>query len=409
MSDTIKLSCFTPTHDPKYLPEVYESLQYQQHTNWEWVITPSRQAELSESRFPFLQDPRVRVTERVDSSTIGELKREACHHCTGDVFVELDHDDILAPGILTDVAAAAKAGAGFIFSDSVTFKSESLDPIAYSPSFGWQLYPVQLFERQLIATRAFPVTPRSLAEVFFAPDHVRCWSRKAYEKAGGHDKTLRAGDDHKLIVDTYLAGETFHHIEKGGYFYRRHENNSIVSHQRDIQSTSASTRHSFLPQLCLEWGRRNEYQSLNFHDTPETPEGVLQAINHVSQLKENSCSLIHLGRLLAFAPPTSLIRFVNDCYTALAPGGFLTGRVPDAAKGELRFMDPGFLSQFTLTSFQNFTHKNIGEKIANSKSRFQAVELFSHPAAGYDAENLFEITFRLSALKGQRQPGPCYI
>ena len=37
----LKLSVFTPTHDPRWLPELYRSLAAQTHPDWEWVIVPN--------------------------------------------------------------------------------------------------------------------------------------------------------------------------------------------------------------------------------------------------------------------------------------------------------------------------------------------------------------------------------
>jgi glycosyltransferase involved in cell wall biosynthesis len=33
-----KVSVFTPSHDTRYLPEVYRSLQEQSYSDWEWIV-----------------------------------------------------------------------------------------------------------------------------------------------------------------------------------------------------------------------------------------------------------------------------------------------------------------------------------------------------------------------------------
>jgi hypothetical protein len=43
------------------------------------------------------------------------LKRFACEQCAGDMFVELDNDDMLLPHALARIGAAASEGAGFIY------------------------------------------------------------------------------------------------------------------------------------------------------------------------------------------------------------------------------------------------------------------------------------------------------
>lgn len=409
--DTIKLSCFTPTHRPEHLPEVYNSLLLQHHQNWEWVILPSAGAVVTQERFPFLSDSRVRVLPGTNETRIGGLKRMACEGCSGDVFVELDHDDMLVPGVMKKIAKAVDGGAGFVFTDSVAFDSDTLDPRFYNVLFGWESYRTQIFGRSLIATRAFDVTPRSLAEVYYAPDHVRCWTREAYAAAGGHDASLSVGDDHRLMVQTYIAGVEFKHIKCGGYLYRKHPNNTVNSRQQGIQETSARTKHYYLPKLCHEWGRRNNFDSFNFINLREGyEESTVELIETLSNAKPNSASIIELGRHLAFADGRDVVRIMNLAYDALAPGGFLAGRVPDSTSGRLADQNPLFRCRFNFEFFKNFIDKSYASRLPDNHCRFQTVEVFSHLAPGYDeSHDMREITFRLSALKGQRQPGRVYI
>ena len=93
----MKLSIFTPTHLPAHLPEAYASLLRQNHTDWEWVLVPNGGKAVIPDNIR--NDPRVKV---VDGGShlynIGALKRLACDNCSGDAFIELDHDDLLFPG-----------------------------------------------------------------------------------------------------------------------------------------------------------------------------------------------------------------------------------------------------------------------------------------------------------------------
>ena len=151
-------------------------------------------------------DPRVKIVPGGKLHNIGAMKRRACDAATGDVFIELDHDDLLMPGnTLAEIRKQFQQGAGFVYSDTAVFRFKRetgvsrYNSFTYSEQHGWESYPISVYGRQLQATRTFEITPRSLAEIYYCPDHVRCWSRKAYYEAGGHNPDLSVCDDHEHI------------------------------------------------------------------------------------------------------------------------------------------------------------------------------------------------------------------
>ena len=97
------VSVFTPTYRTgDGVSRLHESLLAQTYLEWEWVVyddsddggaTFAILADLAET------DSRVkpfRSSRR--SGSIGEVKRRACGLCTGQLVVELDHDDRLLHG-----------------------------------------------------------------------------------------------------------------------------------------------------------------------------------------------------------------------------------------------------------------------------------------------------------------------
>ena len=151
----MKLSIFTPTHLPTYLPEVYSSLLRQRYTDWEWVLVPN--GEKASIPDDIRRDDRVRVVDGGQHLyNIGAIKRLACDHCSGDAFIELDHDDLLFPGnSLSAIEAAFRRGAGFVFSDPAVFSYKSknnkntYDKFVYSSAHGWENYTVNVYGREL--------------------------------------------------------------------------------------------------------------------------------------------------------------------------------------------------------------------------------------------------------------------
>jgi len=90
----LRVSIFTPSHDSKFLEEVYESIVNQPF--YEWVILYNNGA--LPKGFSY-RDTRVKeFTYSRFTNDIGLLKREVCGICTGDILLELDHDDLLLPG-----------------------------------------------------------------------------------------------------------------------------------------------------------------------------------------------------------------------------------------------------------------------------------------------------------------------
>src|SRR6056297_793843 len=96
----MKVSLFTPTHDTRFLKELYESIKHQPF--YEWVIVYNNGAK------PIcFNDDRVKTyTLDFAPEWVGPLKKYACDHCTGDILLEMDHDDILIPTAIEETIEA---------------------------------------------------------------------------------------------------------------------------------------------------------------------------------------------------------------------------------------------------------------------------------------------------------------
>src|SRR4051794_315426 len=110
------LSVFTPSHNTRFLDECYQSLLAQTHRDWEWIVMLNGRAT---DWAPGEADERVKVIRGRFPPQVGMAKHAACELCTGEVLVELDHDDTLAPTCLEELAIAFEAHeeAAFVFTD----------------------------------------------------------------------------------------------------------------------------------------------------------------------------------------------------------------------------------------------------------------------------------------------------
>ena len=110
------VSVFTPSHDPRFLDDCYRSLEAQTNEHWEWVVLLNRGAR---QWHPPVPDDRVRVNRGHAVQGVGSAKHGACELAAGEILVELDHDDIVAPTCLADVhdAFAGNRDLALVYSD----------------------------------------------------------------------------------------------------------------------------------------------------------------------------------------------------------------------------------------------------------------------------------------------------
>jgi O-antigen biosynthesis protein len=238
-------SIITPTNNTRHLGELYASLVAQTQP-WEWVLVPNGGLSLTGY---LADDRRVRSTKPVETSSIGRLKKIGCEAAFGDILVEVDHDDMLAPNCLEELAAAfADQKVGFAYSDTAHVG----DYKPFGASFGWVHYRAG----NLLAVECPPVMPASFANLTKLPDHVRAWRAVTYRECGGHNPLLPIADDHELLCRTYLWSE-WRHIPKPLYLYRHHANNAHDKRRGEIQRNCSWIWGLYQPQIYNRWAELN--------------------------------------------------------------------------------------------------------------------------------------------------------
>lgn len=410
----MRLSLFTPTHKPAYLVEAYNSLKLQNVTDWEWVIVPNNNCGLIPDIIQ--QDPRVKIVYGCeDLHNVGALKRAACDAATGDAFVEFDHDDLLVPGnALREIQDKFEAGAGFVYSDTAVFRfrqgpgpadqaHRNYTKYTYSKQHGWEEYPIKVYGRELLATRCFEVTPRSLAEIYYCPDHVRSWSRKVYYEAGGHNPELSVCDDHELMIKTYLTDAPFVHTGGCTYLYRMFDHNTVIVRNKQIQETTRRLRETHVPALIQAWLRRTKYASLDITTLRTTgwdpDRHLLQGFG------ANQYGHITADTELQKWTGIQVREFMNEAYEALVPGGYLTITVPEVHSG-MGYGDVEWQSHFSAVSMYPYTRAQFARNNGKVNCRFQQINCLEVYPSDWHRDNGFKfLRFELVALKGQRHPG----
>jgi len=401
----VLLSVITPTHHPTWLDEAYRSLLYQDFDSWEWVLAPNG----IDSSIPrhIMEDPRVRVCEGAYSlHNIGAIKRYACDSSNGDAFIELDHDDALMPGsTLSTIAKHIADGAGFVYSDAAYFRHPGFGAHKLGEAHDWINYPIRVYGRQLNAHRCFPLTPRCLCEVYYAPDHVRVWSRDAYYNVGGHDKDMSVGDDHDLICRTYLGKHKFVHTGGCNYLYRLHQNNTYRARSNDLWKQVEKNRTKYAGPLMREWCRREGYMILDLAlELQRLGATASDWLKWYATAYNDPVGLIVCNDILQFLPGDQVPRFMDEAYKKLVPGGYLEISVPSATT-QAAFLYHGAKSYHTTASFFPYCNKDLCRN-PRRKCRYQLVQgIERYPSKFHRQHNLRYATIQLVALKGQRHPG----
>jgi hypothetical protein len=402
------ISAFTPCHDTRWLLETWHGLQVQNYPDKEWVILLNGAAVDQEIPAVIRQCPWVKIFTAASSppitgSSIGALKKTTVACCQGDIYLELDADDVLVPGALPAVARAAAEGGEFIYSDAACFNIKpggQIESWAYPARTGWAEYPVKVYGHTLRATACFPVTPRVLCEIYWAPDHLRAWTREAYEKVGGHDAKLAVGDDHDLICRTYIAGRKFRHTGGCHYLYRWHGNNTVPKRAEMIKKIQTANRVKYLDGLINYWTADLGQAPLILH--VEAAAGRWRPAAPGDLLGRTGLAAISAENLLQFCAGPDIPEFFNAAWDALLPGGYLSVSVP---VGRWADQHPLHRTRFNPNSFLYYTEPAFAVQIPNLRCRFDLIQSrVFFPSTAAKRLRMPVLQVHLAALKGQRWP-----
>ena len=403
----IPVSVYTPTDSGEHLLDCYQSLQAQTYDLWEWVLVPNNGAVIPES---ITSDSRVRVIPH-ESHSIGELKRFAVAQSVGDLLVELDHDDLLTDDALaTLVNEREETGAGFLYSDFVTFKEDK--SVVYSEAYGWESYPFEYGGQEYTAMRSFDPTPEAMCHLQFSPNHVRAWSREAYNKAGGYDGNYTVADDYDLITRTYITGEKFHHIPQCLYLYRNWSGSrSIHDKNQEIQERQHSLSQARTYDMLNAWVRQTSSLHINLLNprstnvNPAADRNVL--FDDIYRLPDSTAGRIDARNVLQFLPQKYVVDWMNHIYKKLTPGGWLVIEVP-STDGRAAFANPTYGSYWNEHTFRMFTDKDRAVTAARVEvtCRFHPAKVWTDYRTEEDKLERAPYTgAHLVASKGQRIAG----
>lgn len=239
------ISIITPTYEtsPDVLARTWESIKNQTHTDWEWVVwDDSNNDNVFRQVYGYCNDERYKIQlhrSPKNIGTIGMVKLCAFMQGTGDLLVELDHDDELTPDALECLwDAYVHDRAEFFFSNwcEINEHGESCRyPDGWAFGYGSDYWDE---EYGLWVMQSPAINNTTMSHIVSMPNHVRAWDREFYRELGGHNPTLRVADDYELMVRTLIAGH-YHHIDRLLYKQYIHQGTAQRVHNAEIQQRVA--------------------------------------------------------------------------------------------------------------------------------------------------------------------------
>ena len=408
------LSIFTPSHDTKYLDEAYESLKSQTNQAWEWIVVLNGKAEWSRPEY----DDRVKVTYAKPQlgGKVGALKRYAVELCSGDILVELDHDDILMPTALEEIQKAFDENSNvvFVYSDFSYINADSTPNFSkYDASFGWEYHEEDGYN----VCHGLAPSPHNVSLIWYAPNHVRAFRTDAYKATTGYDKDMKVLDDQDIMCKLFIQGD-FYHVKKNLYLQRVHPENTQAKSDINpfIQTETVRMRDKNIQPLLLAWAKRNNlmaidmgaahnptpgYATLDMHEPADLVGDVFDILE---SLDDNSVGVIRAVDFLEHIPDK--IRLWNEMYRVLAHGGMVLSLTP-STDGRGAFQDPTHNSFYNENSFWYFADENYRKYVPELKMNFQSTVLQTYfPSDWHKQHNISYVNANLIALKdGERQGG----
>jgi len=272
---------------------------------------------------------------------VGLVKRGAVMACRAPILVELDHDDLLTPDALRLVYRAFKdhPEASFVYSSFTHIDEDGeAHTLQFAKEYGWQYSIIEEDdENAFLVPNVMAPTPHNVSQIWYAPNHLRAFTREAYDKTRGYDPDLEVLDDLDLMYKLYRVGE-FIPIDKMLYKQRLHKNNTQLKAKlnQKIQDGTMEMYEEHIQDMAIVWSQRNNLRALK--------EASLDDINEIRWARaDKTHGLIRTLELGKAARPELVMDIVHQ---ALAPNGMFLSMTP--------YWGQDFFDQYTIGPDRKF-------------------------------------------------------
>lgn len=383
----MKISVFTPSHDLKNIDRPLDSLVAQSFKDFEWILLLNGDAEAEkDSLIEKLTSSGINysIVEffQKDNKNIGYLKYECCKNASGEILVELDHDDALEPNCLEEINKKfEETNADFVYSSdySVRIQDDGTEIFTtpFNSQFGWKKNTKDGKDYH----PAFPPSALTFSYIYYSPDHVRSWKSSFYHRIGGHDVDMDVCDDYDLLCRTYIQGKC-ELIEEPLYKYYFHEDNTAYGEKnKKIQELTRELHDKYILDISSKWSDDQGLKKIDLCSANNKPPGFIG----VDQRKLNEEDIVfdlekpdwpfEDGSVGVFRSQDAVehmkdpLNTMKEMHRCLADYGWVIIEVP-STDGRGAFQDPTHVSFWNSNSFWYYTKNQIAHFIG-APVRFQ--------------------------------------
>lgn len=369
-------SIITPTHlQNSNLEELYDSIIAQTYTDWEWVILLNGDAKHADIPQRIKEDEKVKIFLCVGENTnVGFVKNKAFGLGSGEILVEVDHDDIITPNCLQRLVETFQdPTVGFVYSNCAVLKEDG-DFIPYNASIGWTYETFNWKGKELITMHSFPPTSQSFTYIWYCPDHVRAWRTTTYNEIGGYNPELSVCDDHEIVARTYIHTKCVH-IPETLYIYRISGKNTWLQRNALVQEKTHKVFKDFIVRMAE---KDADDKNLRKVSVGIKKDGYLYLdkenadinwdLNVGFPLTDNSVGVLVLHH--AIQKLKDQVGVMTEIHRVLADGGWVFIEVP-STDGRGAWQDPTHVSFWNDNSFKYYTEEYYAGLINNKTVRFQ--------------------------------------
>jgi len=367
----MKISAFTPTHNPKFINRLYSSFLEQTYKNWEWIIVPNNGVMIEP-----IPDERIKICPCDKSKNIGFLKNYAANMATGDILIEVDHDDELFPEAFEECFNAFQDPLiDFVYSNCCSVE-ENYKPRIFDSEYGWLFRPCKYKSYDLKEMLSFSPSPASISKIWYAPNHFRAWKSSFYKKIGGHDIEMDILDDQDILCRTYING-AMKHIDKPLYLYHIHAENTCYGEKNlKIQEMTLDIHDKYIYSLVEKWCDINGLRKVDICSDENKTNGyeffdITKGFNEKWPFEDGTIGLFRAHDALQYLKP---IHTMTEVYRCLAPNGWFLTQTP-STDGRGAFQDPRNISFWNSNSFWYYAYadqaKSIGTPVKFQLNRIK--------------------------------------
>ncbi len=246
LTSQTKISLLTPVYNTPaaFLEEMFTSVVAQTYDHWELcVVDASNRPETSAVLERWAaRDERIRVERLPENLGIAENTNRALKMATGDFVACLDHDDLLAPFALYELARAAMEipGADIFYSDEDRLSAGGK---RHAPFFKPEWDPELLCASMYIG-------------------HLSAYRRSLALELGGFRKEFDLSQDYDFALRATERTGAIHHVPHVLYHWREHPDSGSTGGKPDARRSNLAAladamRRRNLPADILEYPTAN--------------------------------------------------------------------------------------------------------------------------------------------------------